>query len=276
MDLKSKILGTDLTPGQIALFYLGQVGFLIKFRNRYVLIDPYLTDYVDRNCCSELVKWVRRYPSPISPDELDFIDYVFCTHAHYDHADPDTLRSVAERSPQARFYVSSPIRGTIAGYGIDASRIIGLTTDKKTEFGENMSVTAVPAAHEEIHFDASGDCLETGFLFNFGSVSVFHSGDCCPYDGLCGRIDGTDVEILPINGRDYFRTVEKDIIGCFDSTEALTVAARTRAKLLIPVHFDLYDVNCVNPAYFVDCQTKVNPAQPYHIFAPGERYIYSE
>ena len=99
--MKEKILQTKLLPDQIAFFYIGQVGFIIKFRDKYIMIDGYLSDYVDRNCCREGVTWGRRYPAPIRPEDLDFIDYVFCTHAHFDHMDPDTLSAVARVNTKA-------------------------------------------------------------------------------------------------------------------------------------------------------------------------------
>ena len=120
-----------------------------------------------------------------------------------------------------------------------------------------------------------GDYLEVGFLLEMGDISIYHAGDCCPYEGLEEKVSGCDIMILPINGRDYYRTQVCDIIGCFDSREAVLLAQHAGAKLLIPVHFDLYDVNCVNPAWFVDCLKTMNPMQQFHIFAPGERFIYS-
>ena len=40
--MKKNILETKLAEGQTALFYLGQVGFLIKYDETYILIDGYL------------------------------------------------------------------------------------------------------------------------------------------------------------------------------------------------------------------------------------------
>ena len=272
---KEQILNTRLLPDQIAFFYLGQVGFLIKCCEKYLLVDGYLTDYVDRHCSGDLVTWHRRYDAPIAPTELDFVDYVFCTHGHYDHADPETLAAIASVNSKALFFVTEPIRTQITGYGIANDRVTGLATDCKVKIDDLLTVTAIPAAHEEIHRAADGNCEEVGFIFHFGTHTIYHSGDCCPYSGLAERVKGTEVMILPINGRDYYRTVVKDIIGCFDINEAITLASDAGARLLIPVHFDLYEVNSVNPAYFVDCLTHKAPDQPFHIFIPGERYIFS-
>jgi len=39
------------------------------------------------------------------------------------------------------------------------------------------------------------------------------------------------------------------------------------------MHFDLYDCNAVHPAQFVDAILRTNPAQAWHMFRPGERYV---
>ena len=96
---KEFILNTKLTDTQVALFYLGQEGFLFKYKETHILIDPYLSDYVDKNCCSDTVQWIRNYPAPIAAEDLDFIDYVLCTHTHYDHTDPYTLEKLAKANP---------------------------------------------------------------------------------------------------------------------------------------------------------------------------------
>ena len=57
---------------------------------------------------------------------------------------------------------------------------------------------------------------------------------------------------------------------------AVTLAKTIGAGMLIPVHHDLYEVNQVSPAYFVDVLMKINRTQRYHIFVPGERYIYAK
>ncbi len=271
--MKSKITKTELLNSQFGLFFLGGIGFIIKHKDKYIMIDGYLSDYVDKNCCTELVKWVRNYPAPISPDELDFIDYVFCTHSHYDHADPETLSVLAKINKKAKFFASKPITDIIAQYGIERERIVGLETDVKYEICDWFSVTAIPAAHEQIHKAADGNCLEVGFILDIDGKRFFHSGDCCPYLGLEERIKGTDVLILPVNGRDYYRTNILDIIGCFDSREAVTLAKNIGAGLLIPVHIGLYDVNTASEAGFVDAIKTIAPYQPFHMFTPGEKYI---
>ena len=41
--MKQTILNTKLAEGQLAFFYLGQEGFIVKACDQYILIDGYLT-----------------------------------------------------------------------------------------------------------------------------------------------------------------------------------------------------------------------------------------
>ena len=149
---KAFMLETKLNNSQVALFYLGQEGYLIKSADKYIVIDPYLSDYVDRNCCTETVKWIRNYPAPITPEELDFVDYVLCTHAHFDHMDPDTLRAIAKCNSKAIFIAPEPIKDTLLHYGIAKERIVGAIADETLTL-DGFEVIPVPSAHEELHQD---------------------------------------------------------------------------------------------------------------------------
>ena len=55
--------------------YLGQVGFAIKSGNSVIAVDPYLSDYVDKNCCSDDVLWERLYPAPCTGKDLSFLAF---------------------------------------------------------------------------------------------------------------------------------------------------------------------------------------------------------
>ncbi len=272
--LREKILSTNLTDSQIAVFYLGQEGILIKSKAGYLLIDAYLSDYTDQNCCTETVIWKRKYDAPISASELDFVDYVLCTHPHYDHADPYTLTALNKVNPKATYLVPYALKDALLSYGIDASKIQCMDADETLSFGE-LQITAIAAAHEALLKDADGHDSALGYKLNINGTTVFHAGDCCVYDGLAERIQNVDIGFLPINGRDYFR-LRDDVIGNMDSREAILLAKETNMGMLIPIHYDLYDANNVNPAYFVDCLYRFHPTQAFHMFMPGERYIFDK
>lgn len=272
---RSLFFNTKLNDHQAALFYLGQEGFLFKYHDTYVLIDPYLSDYVDQNCCTDTVKWIRRYPAPISAKEFDFVDYILCTHAHYDHADPYTLSTLAKINTKAKFIAPEPIKDTIMSYGISEERMIGAVADKMIEL-EGCKIIPVPAAHEELRTDEHGNYYDMGYKILFDDISIYHGGDCCIYEGLTDRLMNTDILMVPVNGRSYYKRYIEDIIGNMTCDEAIILAKETNADMIVPMHYDLYDCNRINPAQFVDCLFSMNPAQKFHMFAPGEVYIYQK
>lgn len=275
MTLKEKILSLELTDSQLAMFYMGQEGFLIKFRGKYLLIDGYLTNAIDIRF-HKAPEQCRRYPSPLSPNELDFIDWVFCTHVHDDHTDPWTIEGIAKVNASAKFCIPAAFADDVRKMG--AENILSLDTDHSYRLCDDISVTPVPAAHEELHPCGNGNYQENGFVFRFGAIQLYHAGDSTVYTGLAERIAGSHILMLPINGRDYFR-LNSNCIGNMDSREAILLASLVKPELLIPMHYDLHPGNDLNPAVFVEWIEKMKREEklniPYHLFTPGEKYIFT-
>ncbi len=262
-------------PKILPITYLGQEGIYLTHSGMQILIDPYLSDYVDQHCCTDTVIWKRRYPTPIQPEDLTDIDVVLCTHAHYDHADPITLAAIAKSSPRARFIVPAPIVDTVASYGIEKSRITAAYADRSITV-DALSVMPIPAAHEELSPDANGNYGCLSYKLEIGGFVLFHAGDALVYDGLCACLGQIDVMMLPVNGRSYFKRYRDDIIGNMTAYEAADLSMAVNAKLLIPLHFDLYDVNCVATSSVVDAIETTAPTLPYHIFKPAERFLFEK
>ena len=270
--MKNKILETELCEKQVGVWYLGQEGFLFKTKNSYLAVDPYLSDYVDRNCC-EFVRWKRLYEPPMTPKDLAFVNVVLCTHSHYDHADPDTLSVIAANNPNTKFVIPAPCVNTVAEYGIKRESIIPAVAFEEIEI-DGFKIIPVPSAHEELHTDENGNYFEVGYIIQSNDQTFFHAGDMCIYDGLIESLKKFDINIafLPINGRDYFRN-NADIIGNFNCEEAVLLAKEIGAKILVPMHHDLYEVNCVSVENFVGAIKKYDTFRRYHIFSPGELYV---
>ena len=267
------ILSVSLSEKQTGLWYLGQVGFVIGAKGTYLAVDPYLSDYVDQNCC-RFVQWKRNYPAPVCPEKLNMLHAVLCTHSHYDHADPWTLPQLAKVNPDVKIIVPAPEMNSIAAYGIEKSRIVPARAGVAIDVGA-FSIMPIPAAHEVLHTDEHGDYRELSYIIDNGEHRIFHGGDMCLYDGLHSWLKNIQVAILPINGRDAQRNAN-DIIGNTDCAEAVQLSKEIKADLLIPVHHDLYEVNKADPADFILAIKKIHPEQNYHIFSAGESYVYGE
>ena len=66
--------------------------------------------------------------------------------------------------------------------------------------------------------------------------------------------------------------------GCAAASwdEAIELAVSTGAELLVPMHFDLYEVNRVSAACVAQCLEQSGGNLCYHIFRPGERFIFEK
>ncbi|MDD2362467.1 MAG: MBL fold metallo-hydrolase [Eubacteriales bacterium] len=65
--------------------WIGQSGYRLKDQSAEILIDPYLSDVVNK-----VANRPRLVLPPLLPKELQ-ADTVVCTHDHLDHLDPDAI-----------------------------------------------------------------------------------------------------------------------------------------------------------------------------------------
>ena len=181
-----------------------------------------------------------------------------------DHADPETISGIAAVS-DARFVSGKAISGKISSYaGRDS---VALGCKKVRDFG-SFRVSALPAAHEEVHMK-DGESEECGFLFDFGGIKIYHPGDSLVYDGLCDSVRGADVMLLPVNGNGFYRR-EDGIVGNMDSFDAARLALDCGTGLLIPMHFDLYRGNSVPESAVRDIISAAAPSVRTVFPKPGE------
>lgn len=257
-------------PGQLALWSLGQAGFVLKGGRAIVYIDPYLSDSV-----AAIGGPARRFPIPIDPATIRHADLVLATHEHMDHADAVTLGPLLAASPRAGL-ITSVQGGAIAlDVGVAAERVIVPRLGQPLTRGD-VTVTAIPAAHYALEVDAAGQSRWMGFLIEVNGVTVYHSGDTLLIPEIPAALAGRaiDLALLPINGRDAMREAE-GLIGNLLPGEAVALAAQVRARVLIGIHNDLFAGNRVDPGLLFSELDRRAPWQRCHLLQPGELYLYA-
>jgi L-ascorbate 6-phosphate lactonase len=278
IELIARIEQLVVPPGQLALWSLGQSGFVIKGGSTIAYIDPYLSD------SGAAIGAPRRFPIPIDPANVQHADVVFATHEHLDHTDGPTLGPLMAASPQAKLITSLQGREIALQADISAERVVVPRVGKWVELA-GLAYTAVPAAHgasalvgpcyvyEE---DAEGHARWMGFLIECNGVTVYHAGDTIliPEIFTALKDQKIDIAILPINGRDFFRE-QKEIVGNLWPGEAVELAVTLDARVLIGCHNDLFDGNRVNPGMLFDELDRRAPWQRCHLLQPGELYLYA-
>ena len=266
--MKEKILNTKLTEEQLGLFYLGQEGFIFKFRGKYFCIDPFLTGGV--RGVDEF--GFREFAPPIKPEDLDFLDVVMCTHDHLDHTDPRTVAGIASVNTHVKFIIPAPFVDNVVKYGVPREQIIPARDGDTFEFDE-VKVFCLPSAHEELHQDENGDYCEMGYRVDFDGIKIYHCGDSTVYEGQAEKVGKVDIAMLPVNGRSYYK-LKNDLIGNMTLEEAVLFAKETEAQFFIPMHIDMFAMNTIPTSYIPAGVEQYNKGMPYHIFTPGERYIF--
>lgn len=255
MDLNRMIQETKPLNNQIALFWLGQAGFIIKDENDTIIaIDPYLTD-----CCERIYGYKRLTPKLISPEQLK-PDLLFLSHQHEDHLDVDAVPVIASSS-NAKIIGSETAMQVCAAIGVDKSRLTAMKAGAQVKFG-SIVIEARFADHGESAPDAIGVTLD------IHGIRVYYAGDTAYRPEKLDDINDfkPHIAILPINGA----------YGNMNAIEASDVAKCIGAKLVIPCHYWTFKEHCTqygDPLRFSEeLSTRAPQCKPVFM-AQGERYI---
>ena len=201
---------------------LGQSGYILKTKITEVIIDPYLSDSVNR-----VAGRPRLLPIPIDPSKI-LCDAVICTHDHLDHLDPDTVSHINEN----QLFITT-------AEGKEKLISLGKTNVKALCMGETLKIgditlTAVFADHTVEAF---------GLIVNAENKTLYFSGDTLFNERLFEISEyNPDVTFICINGR----------LGNMNVNEALIVAKKIGAKTNIPNHYDMFASNSEDPRLFSD------------------------
>ncbi len=202
--------------------FLGQSGYIVKTEKTEIMIDPYLSDSVNR-----VAGRPRMLPVPIKPQDI-VCDAVICTHNHLDHLDPETVKDINNR----QFFITTN-EGKIELEKFDKTNIAVLNTDESITVGD-IELTAVFADHTVEAF---------GLIVKAENKTLYFSGDTLYNEKLFEIAKyNPDFIFICINGR----------LGNMNVNEALAVAKKIGAKVNIPNHYDMFASNSENPSLFAE------------------------
>ena len=200
--------------------FLGQSGYILKSGNSEIIIDPYLSDSVNR-----VANRPRALPVPINPQDIK-CDAVICTHNHLDHLDPDTVSEI----PANQFFITTN-EGLSELEGLGRKNAAALNVGDSIKIGD-FKITAVFADHTVEAF---------GLIIEAENKTLYFSGDTLYNERLFDIADyKPDITFICINGR----------LGNMNVDEALVTAKKIGAKINIPNHYDMFESNSENPLLF--------------------------
>lgn len=274
-DLIAEMEATEApTP---TLWWLGQSGFVIKYQKIVFYVDPYLSERQTIKYKNTDQPRVRMTAAPLRGWNVRNADMILSTHRHGTHLDVASILSMLKASRQARLVLPKSAAGYANAQGIEYVRMTTTDEDLPVEYskyGESCRIEAIPSAHEELDFKPLDGHPYLGYLMKFGRWTIYHSGDCVPYEGLSERLrpHHVTVALLPINGRDPKRGVP----GNFSIEEAAQLTEDIGAEWLVPMHYDMFTFDTVDINRFIDHMLFSRPRQRFKVFQCGEKWAVPE
>ncbi len=250
------------------LWWLGQSGFLLQWKGKRVLIDPYLSDSLTKKYADTDKPHTRMSERVIDPSLLKNISIVTSSHNHTDHLDAETLIPILKNNPGITFIIPEANREFVTDrVKCEMNFPIGLSDGQSITIDE-FTFHGIPAKHNEIERDEKGNCKFMGYVIQFGDHSIYHSGDTLWFDEMIGLLTPfkVDVAILPINGNKPSRKVA----GNLNEREATALGKAIHAKIVIPCHYDMFTFNTADVNDFV-FEAK-SARQGFQVLKGGEKY----
>ena len=211
--------------------WLGHASFLIQLNGVRTLLDPILGN----------VPLYKRYtPFPYSVEELGEIDYIFISHAHYDHFDKASIQALHYK--KATFI--APLGMAKYLYEIDKTATIE-TLDWYEDYAltDEVRLTLVPAKHWSRRglFDTN-KALWGGCIVESSLHSVYFAGDTA-YDKHFKEIAeqySIEYALLPIGAYEPKAIMQHNHLN---PQEALEAFRDLKAKIFMPMHYGTFQLS---------------------------------
>ena len=250
------------------LWWVGQSGFLVKWRGKQLLFDPYLSDSLTRKYAGGDKPHDRLTEIVVRPELLEGVQLATSSHNHTDHLDAETLHQLLAANPELTLILPTA-NVDFANDRLKSNPPTFLPVDAgETVESHGFSITGILAAHDEIQLDQNGRSHFIGFVAKFGPWTIYHSGDTRWHDRLVPDLlpHTVDVALVPINGY----KPERRVAGNLNGTEAACLAKAIGARIAIPHHFEMFAFNTETPEEFE--QTAKRLDQSVKVLQAGETW----
>ncbi|MNK18038.1 metal-dependent hydrolase [compost metagenome] len=212
--------------------WIGQSGYVIDFKEIRLIVDPYLSNSLDR------IQGLKRlFPVSIEIAHLH-PDFIYCTHNHLDHFDPETIIQIVELFPLCKIIGPISVIEHAEKLKIKADNLILLQQGDHLQFPD-FRITATPAFHS--------DPYSTGLLIETNKHTVYFSGDTENPPALA-KVIKTMMRAQP----DLFFVCINGKLGNMNINEAVRLTKDIQPKLVIPNHYGMFAENTADPRCFLN------------------------
>ncbi len=210
--------------------FLGQAGLLFEKNGFKIMIDPYLSNSVEKiNPKNYRRVEVQESLFEIKPDIMIF------THNHLDHYDPETVQHFITNKSNVTVLAPKSVWDAVRKIGGDNNYV---QFNRHTSWTENgIKFTAVKAEHS--------DSTPIGVIIDDGENKYYVTGDTLYNEEIFDDIpEDIYALFLPING----------VGNNMNMTDAAHFAKRINAQKTVPIHIGMFDEMTAND---FNCKNKV-------------------
>ena len=251
-DFMQKVYSFKVPEGTVAVFWLGQAGFLFKTASGQLIgLDVYLSD-----CCNRYFGFKRLMPRLVEPGELS-LDILIASHAHYDHFDVDSVPTLLSNANTV-FLTALDGKAECERLNLPENQIHYLKRGDVYK-NDDLTVEALACDHGELAPEA------LGLLITFGEKRVYFTGDTAFRADIFQnkKLKNIDLMIAPINGE----------FGNMNEKECAEAAAIVRPKCILPCHFWNFAEHGGDPGKFQSSMKNISPDIPYLLIPMGSMTI---
>jgi L-ascorbate 6-phosphate lactonase len=254
-----KIREIRISKAELGIFWLWQNSYILKSPDGVLIaIDPYLVKHAGAKHVGE---------PPMRPEDVQ-VDYVLCTHDHWDHANPETLQLIWKNSPKTLFLGTPECYQRFLTVGIPPEHAKSLDPEK-TKAYHGFKATALYSIPPKVAASIK-QTTHYSYVLDFGFVRLYDFGD---------SVEETVVDpmsVMNAAAKYHPEIAIFPIIGDFPERKPDDAVAFTnilKPKIVIPGHYGCFSDRTIDPNVFVNLMKRIPDVRTV-VIESGGHYIY--
>lgn len=266
------VYGTDfITSNEDMVVWLGHATFLIRVNGLTMITDPVFYDL-------PMIK--RRIGLPCAPEQLAGIDLILLSHAHRDHLDERSIKTLYRQNPDMKALAPLHAGDLLRSAEPHLPYQEAGWYQKFDLTPEGIEIYFLPASHWHRRgmFDMN-KVLWGSFLIKTPTMQLYFAGDT-GYNGHFEEIEGLfgpmDICLMPVGAYRPSFLMQKSHLNPHEAVRAYNVL---RGGSFIPMHygtFDLSDEPAGEPVRLLEQIAASGMMQGLRIPAIGEPVLLRE
>ncbi len=217
------------------ILWLGHASFYIRLGGKTILIDPVFGTPT----------FVKRFVEVPNPSEkIKHVDFILVTHDHRDHCDETTLKSLAQKFPNATFLGGLEMQDLFDDWKTETNKVENAGWYQQFDSGEDLKITFVPTRHwSRRGLLDTNQRLWGGFVIEGAGKKIYHGGDSgfgSHYKELFETFGEIDYFLIGIGAFEPRWIMQPNHNNPEDAFQAFVDA---KAKTLIPMHYGTFDLS---------------------------------